>query len=304
MFKDLIHQVVQRDSFQEKKLEVFFSDAGATFLERAEEFTLGLNRYLTNNGRNQKDVVEAYLQLCADMMSEQIKFMRTDLYSMPNQETAFNQIYDNKIKMQAYMEGLALSQFLWESHYKILDFYIDVITSLSNKVSSYLEIGPGHGLYLSYAAKILQESRLTAVDISETSIELTKKMLSALNWDQKNLNIEYHVGNFETFPSRESFDFITMGEVIEHLDNPLPLLRKIRDRLSAKGYAFLTTCANCPAIDHVYLFRSVGEIQKLLDRACFQIIEERVLPVERLPMEEIVSQKICINYAALVQRKN
>ena len=303
MFKDLVQQVIQRDSFQEKKLEIFFNDAGATFLERAENFALGLDRYLANNGRSHKDVVEAYLELCADMMSEQIKFMRTDLYSMPNEETAFNQIYDNQIKMQAYMEGLALSQFLWESHYKILDFYIDVITSLSSQVGSYLEIGPGHGLYLSYGARILRGSRLTAIDISKTSIALTKKMLAALNWDQESLNIKYHIGNFETFSYQESFDFIAMGEVIEHLDNPLPLLIQIRDSLSPKGHAFLTTCANCPAIDHVYLFRNIGEIQKLLELAGFQIITERILPVERLPMEEIVRQKICINYAALVQRK-
>lgn len=42
----------------------------------------------------------------------------------------------------------------------------------------------------------------------------------------------------------------------------------------------------------------------MFEAAGLQILEEIVLPVEKLPMDIIISKKICINYAAVVKSKN
>ena len=56
-------------------------------------------------------------------------------------------------------------------------------------------------------------------------------------------------------------------------------------------------------IDHVYHFKSVGEIQQMIQNNGLIIVDELILPVEDLPMEEIVAKKITINYCAIVRRK-
>jgi hypothetical protein len=90
--------------------------------------------------------------------------------------------------------------------------------------------------------------------------------------------------------------------VIEHVNYPEKLLIKLRNLLTAKGKAFVSTCVDCPSIDHVYHFKSVDEIRQMLYDCKLRIEDERVLPVENLPIEEIIKRKITINYCAMVSK--
>ena len=184
--------------------------------------------------------------------------------------------------------------------------YSDIWSKSKKKLSELLnplEIGPGHGLYLAHTVnKCLPDSQITALDISETSLRLTREIVDLLSTNRVGVN--YVVDNVENYSSEKFFDFITMGEVIEHLDDPKSVLIKIRKMLKPNGLSFLTTCVNCPAIDHVYLFSNVNQIRDMFEAAGLQILEEIVLPVEKLPMDVIISKKICINYAAVVKSKN
>jgi 2-polyprenyl-3-methyl-5-hydroxy-6-metoxy-1,4-benzoquinol methylase len=92
-----------------------------------------------------------------------------------------------------------------------------------------------------------------------------------------------------------------MGEVIEHVNFPDKLLKKLEQLLSINGIGFISTCVDCPAIDHVYHFKSIEEIRKLIKDCNLEIIEEKILPVEDLPIEEIIQRKITINYCAIVR---
>ena len=69
------------------------------------------------------------------------------------------------------------------------------------------------------------------------------------------------------------------------------------------GKMFMSTCVDCPWIDHVYHFKSVKEIEDMVGDSGFKIIDKLILPVEDRPMEEIVKNKITINYCALLQKK-
>jgi hypothetical protein len=93
-----------------------------------------------------------------------------------------------------------------------------------------------------------------------------------------------------------------MGEVLEHVNHPSFLLKRLRLLLAKNGKAFVSTCVNCPAIDHIYHFKSIEEIRIMLRDCGLKIIDEKVLPVENLPMEEIIEQKITINYCAIIEK--
>ena len=115
-------------------------------------------------------------------------------------------------------------------------------------------------------------------------------------------NIAYHHTDMLDLDLSEKYDFITMGEVLEHVNYPEKLLIKLKDLLSQNGRSFVSTCVDCPSIDHVYHFKSVDEIREMFHKCGLAIEEERVLPVEKLPMDEIARRKITINYCAILKK--
>src|SRR6185312_17119874 len=111
-----------------------------------------------------------------------------------------------------------------------------------------LEVGVGHGFYLSKALEILDNATaVTAVDISETSIEMAQNFVN-------DSRVAYKLKYIFDFNNDEKYDFITLGEVLEHMEDPLTLLLKLNELLSDDGTLFFTTPTNAPAIDHIYLF--------------------------------------------------
>ena len=201
--------------------------------------------------------------------------------------------------MRSYMVGLALSQYLWETHYAMYRFFLELVERQRGKVKRYLEIGPGHGMYLAAALGRLDADEYEAIDISPISIDVCKGFLPFIS--QSAAVPHFKQQDVLDLDENGAFDFITMGQVIEHLDDPKPILRTIRTLLATGGRAYLTTCANCPSIDHVYLFRNVSEIRYLLQECGFVIEDERVLPVEQLDPQDLELYKVCVNYAAFVR---
>ena len=169
------------------------------------------------------------------------------------------------------------------------------------KIKKYLEIGPGHGLFFKEAINTFgNHCKYTAIDISEVSLDLTKSIISfhKLNY----ADIKYVNDDMLNIGSKNLYDFIVMGEVLEHVEEPKYLLAKLNNILEINGKAFISTCVDCPTIDHVYHFKSVCEIRDMLKEANFVIDSEKVLPVEKLPMDEIIKRKITINYSAVIKK--
>jgi len=257
-------------------------------------------QYLNKNDMTIEYCIDAYLKMVGDMFKCQVKFMRTGKYPTESAAYAFNEIYSNEKEMLSYMIGLALSQYLWSTHYEMFGHLKLSLAQNKNKINKYLEIGPGHGLFLKSAIDILNKNvEMTAVDISQTSLNVSKsiishfypsKNISFINKDMLNLSMDFN------------FDFIVMGEVIEHVEDPKLLLVKISKLLSKNGKAFLSTCVNCPMIDHIYHFHTVDEIKKMFNDCGLHIESEKVLPAEKMSTAEAIEKNITINYSAIVKR--
>ena len=59
---------------------------------------------------------------------------------------------------------------------------------------------------------------------------------------------------------------------------------KSTKRLSKdNGKIFISTCANCPAEDHLYRFKNVNHIKSILRKAKLSIKKELVIPSEKIP---------------------
>jgi 2-polyprenyl-3-methyl-5-hydroxy-6-metoxy-1,4-benzoquinol methylase len=114
-------------------------------------------------------------------------------------------------------------------------------------------------------------------------------------------NVHFVLGDILKTDLGRQFDFITMGEVLEHVNQPNTLLSRLKQMLAPGGFGFISTCANCPAIDHVYQFDTVDQIRELITSSGLIIEKDLPLPVENMSVSEAENQRITINYCALVR---
>jgi 2-polyprenyl-3-methyl-5-hydroxy-6-metoxy-1,4-benzoquinol methylase len=281
---------------QRKRVGDFLRDQDATYWMRAEEIACGLSAYLDKHQLSLENAVDAYLAMCRDMVREQMKFKRTGRYSAVSSSQVYADLYGSNDAMRNHTISLAMSHLFWPNHYAIYDFFIEQTLRLQD-VRNYLEIGPGHGLYLAAARRLLTDADFLAVDISPTSIEMSRTVMSHLSPDAQ---CRFEVRNVFDIPDT-SCDYIVMCEVLEHVEDPATLLRKLRSLLTPRGTCFLTTCANCPSVDHIYLYRNVEQISEEITEAGFSIDAQLALPVEDVPVDRWSTEKTGVNYAALLR---
>lgn len=79
------------------------------------------------------------------------------------------------------------------------------------KNSTLLEIGCGIGTLSSFICKHVPNGKVTAVDISPSSIEFSKKKYAAFS------NMEFFVSDMTNFEYTGQFDFILFPDVLEHI---------------------------------------------------------------------------------------
>jgi hypothetical protein len=299
-FLDVVDRIYAKSPLQKKRLEIYLAGRTPAFFAEADEFVLHYTDFLTTCGISMDYAVDAYLKMCSNMLRCQVDFMRTGRYPVMSSDQINQTVYSSETEMLSYMVGLGISQFLWGTHYQIYSFFGDVIRERSEHISDYLEIGPGHGLLLEKALKLMgQLKEAVAIDISPTSLALTQAII-AHSMPEKN-NVRFVLGDILQMDFNKQFDFITMGEVLEHVNQPTLLLSRLKEMLSQDGYAFISTCANCPAIDHVSQFDTVDQIRDLIHSSGLIIEKELPLPVEAMSVVEAECKKITINYCALVR---
>jgi len=302
-FSDIVEQVCTTAPLQKKRLSAYLASRDESYFQNAERFATEYSDYLTSEGLSVDQAVAAYVQLCSDMMRLQVAFMKSGEYPTHDMAEAYEQVYSNDSEMKAYLIGLALSQFLWPTHYEMFCFFKRHLADKGAEMGSYLEIGPGHGLYLNTALKILPpHTSLTALDISETAIRMAQAIVRRCRPDAEN-RLCYVNQDVLKYDPGEYFDFIVMGEVLEHVNFPEHLVAQVCTLLSEKGWAFVSTCLNAPAIDHVFQFKNVDHIRSLFTDAHLIIEDERVLPVEDCSADEATAKRITVNYCALLRKE-
>jgi 2-polyprenyl-3-methyl-5-hydroxy-6-metoxy-1,4-benzoquinol methylase len=290
--KDLIHKKMLDSLWKKTTKDIYFEEANS-YLE------LYIN-YLTNDGVSLEYIVDSYLNMCKSILIEQIKFKRTGRYSYDSFEETNEKVYSDKEFMKQYMIGVAVSQALWRNHYEMFKFFSEEIADIERPYG-YLEIGVGHGSFLHKVIQNGKFEKLTVVDVSQASLELTQGLLMHAGFEICNIDFINQDIMTSDLVEGQKYDFITMGEVLEHVESPLELLEKIHDLLSTTGKAYISTCANAPVIDHIYLFNTIDEIRLLIEKSGLCIDKEIVIPNDNTSEENWVKDKANLSYACILK---
>ena len=299
-FERLCNLVYSKNPLQKKRLTSFIASQDETYRHFCEDLSERLVTRFIPTDADQLFACESYLKMCRDFLHAQIRFKQTGVYPVAKAGHAKTDVYDNPDVMRYYMLGLLLSYMFWPNHYALFQFFKKSLSSMDLVDKNYLEIGGGHGLFVSEVVSRSALKSATVVDISSTSIQTAKDLLRAHEVEDNKVNF-IHSDFMELERDDKRYDLIVMGEVLEHVDDGESFMKKAASLLTADGRVFMTTAANSPALDHVLHFHNEEEIRDLMDRSGFQIIDEIIHAAEDVPQSKWQEELVTLNYGAFLR---
>ncbi len=241
-------------------------------------------------------LTECYLTIVSDTLREQIFFQKSGRYRHASFAEVAKDVYFNPEYMSQYMYGLALTSFLWPNHLAMFTFFKKTLPK--SAPGKYLEIGPGHGYYLMTAALQSGYDSFLGIDISETSVAMTRELTGHF---MPALKKPFEVRCLDFLAAgdlpEKSFDAVVMGEVLEHVEQPDLFLRRIRALAKDDAYIYVTTCINAPAVDHIYLFKTPEHLAEIFAASGLKIKDQLICPYEGKTLAESLEQRLAINVA-------
>jgi 2-polyprenyl-3-methyl-5-hydroxy-6-metoxy-1,4-benzoquinol methylase len=241
-----------------------------------------------------------YQFLCGKVLEEEVYFRRNSRYRLSTFSEANLEVYSNREFMDRYMNFLLLSHVLWDNHARaMLHFESDYLPRLNSK-SRHLEIGPGHGLLLYSAAEHLKNGTLVGWDVSETSIDQTRRCMAALSANQPVSLILQNL--FDAPSSDHRFDSVVLAEVLEHLEDPIAALQSISVHMAENALVWVHVPINSPAPDHLYLLRTPEEAVTMMENGGFEVVATEFYPMSGSTLEKARKQELTIS-AVMTARK-
>ena len=192
--------------------------------------------------------------------------------------------------------------------------FIESIISLNNK--DILDVGCGGGILSEGLSKA--GARVVGIDMADKALNVAK-----LHLHESQLDITYEKSSAEDFSAKHAgqFDVVTCMEMLEHVPDPIRVVRACADLVKPGGWTIFSTISKTPK---AFLFAIVGaeHILKLLPKgtheyrkfirpsALSQMIRESGLEVEKTkgmgynPLTKVYSltENLDVNYM-IVARK-
>lgn len=235
----------------------------------------------------------SYRWMCENFIEEDLHFRRTKKYRYSSFEEVNKFVYDDFNYMTKYVQGILLSQVFWKNHAVAIDYFRMVFLNSLKDNTDYLEIGPGHGLFLYFASQCPHITSFTAWDISKASLDATQKALIRLGSTCKVNYVRQDI--LHSASQKEDFDAIVISEVLEHLEKPEVALKKLYSALRSSGKIYINIPINSPAPDHIFLWRHPEEFENLLEKIGFVVDNKQYIPATGYTLEKALTRELSIS---------
>lgn len=293
----LIGEVLSHWPDHQRYLEKSLADRDAALMQHSERLSALIIRLSTTIDGGIAGLARDYRFLCEDIvLPEELYFRRNDRYRLDKFEDALQSVYANTGFMTRYMNGLLVSDVIWVNHCRGLQHYANEFLPKLKPGADLLEIGPGHGLLLYLACEEPAIGRVSAWDISDASLALSRHALDVLG---VNRHVDFEPKNIfdpsiMSPENAERFDAIVLSEVLEHLERPEEAIRVLFHLCRPGGRIWINVPANSPAPDHLYLVRQPEQAEKLIRDSGFHVIETASFPMTGTTLERAIRQKLTI----------
>ena len=245
-----------------------------------------LIEFYRSSGHSIEDIAGCYLFLIQMMMEETIYFVQHGTYRYSTFKEVREKVYFNHEYMTKYMIGVGLSTYLLNTQLEYMRWFVEFIKKAEGK--TYLEVGPGHGEYLVKAMKYSSLKYFHAIDLSPTSVNLTKKYTQFCGGGGgRDQTLKIEECNFFDFSSDQKYDVIVMCEVLEHVEDPQMFLRQVAKLSHENSRSYVTTVVDAPTLDHIYHFHTVDEIFDVVKTAGLRVLDYKLVTHNNEPLEKV-----------------
>lgn len=246
--------------------------------------------------------VSELVNMSYEFLKLQIKLEKDGKYLYSSFKEVEENAYSNNGKSEgpSYLWALYFSEVFWKIHHNFTNFFLKDFINTDKENGAVLEIPLGSGFFLSEFLEKNKKWFGVGVDMADTAIDFSKKLFNLKHipeYSYKILKIDFH-----NFPENEKYDRIICGEFLEHLEDPLEILKKIHRILTDDGKVFITVAVWAAHIDHIYLYKSANEVRNHLHQANFCIEKELVQSVFEKDEMNPEKEKIPVNYAAILKK--
>ncbi len=292
LFEDQLKVFPRHEQFLRKRFSNV-SNQDLSFIEMlAKDISL-----LANN--NIETFCENYKWFSREITRESLYFNKYKSYRYKKFSEVNELVYSDESYMDKYNDGLLISFLWWENHTRSLKFYYEKYIPLLKNLNSHLEIGPGHGIYLSYTSNQNPNINLEAWDISSESIKKTSRCLKILN---PNDTAKLTSQDLFIADTEKKYDSILMSEVLEHLEEPKEALKILWNLLNTDGLLFINMPVNSPAIDHIFNLPSPEDVVNLIISCGFEVIESKFEPSTNTTLEFSRQNNLNINTLVIAKK--
>lgn len=279
-------------SFMKRSLESMREDTHAELTDYLD--------YCRSVGLSLEYLADSYNTIVSDTFREEMFFRENKRYRWSRFDELAHAVYFDDVYMRKYMYGLAITAFLWPNHVALHDFFVR--TFPRGRKGNYLEIGPGHGYYFMQAARLGDFERLLGVDISATSVALTRDIVRYFEIEKKR-SAEVIEADFLTFQEdNQEYSCIVMGEVLEHVEDPGRFLSAIARLSGPSTHIFVTTCMNAPAVDHISLFRTGKDVEDIIASSGLEMVEACYVPYTGKTLAECEKRAMAVNVGYVLRK--
>ncbi len=295
----VVAAVIKEWSEHEKFVQTSLGTADEDYLSRLEN--VSENVLVLADGELDRFAAD-YRWTCGILREEQFYFARNKEYRRSTIAEAIRDVYANGAYMSRYINGLLLSQVIWQNHTQAMDIYRMRFLPGNKDNYHHLEVGPGHGLFMVYAADDPRCASLAAWDVSVSSLESTQDALKKMHVERTVDMLEAEICSI--VPAPDQFDSIMCSEVLEHTEQPQKALDNMLKALRPGGRLFLNIPVNSPAPDHIYLWRKPEEIRSMVAACGYEIEDFIEIPPTGKTLEQAYKQGIDISCVAIARKPN
>lgn len=254
---------------------------------------------LTLAGDHARKVAEDYRWLCEVIREEELNFARTDAYRYATFAETNAHVYSDDVFMERYMHGLLLSHVLWYMHTSSLQFFLGRLAARVQPGGRLMEVGSGHGLLIYLALTKLGMREAVAWDISAVSLDQTKAALGLLGMGDR---ARYAIQDMHTIEQgAEQFDLIILSHLLEHLEQPVDALQKIRHAVAKGGHLFVNIPLNAPMPDHLQLLSDPSEVVAMIETGGFRVLEIASHTTQAASLPRALKRKIAVTCSVIAE---
>jgi ubiquinone/menaquinone biosynthesis C-methylase UbiE len=139
---------------------------------------------------------------------------------------------------------------------------------LCQREGIFCDVAVGPAVIFTTVLKRLDGWQGAAFDISSHCVSYAKDMIDLHGISSERVRIE--AADARMLPVNDgAFDLVIATEIVEHVPDPIKLLKEIRRVLKVGGSLIASTPINLPWGPHLVVFSNAGEVKSLFEQASF-----------------------------------